>query len=77
MSAANLNSAAEGRPLNLRLLDINDMANAARDIAEALDMATMAINDTRQRNAMATLCDVLVERMEELTASIEEVREAV
>jgi hypothetical protein len=77
MSAANSNPVAESRPLNLRLLDINDIANAARDIADALDMATMAINDTRQRNAMATLCDVLVRRMDELTTAIEEVREAV
>lgn len=64
------------RPLKLQLLDIADKINAAADFAEALDMATMAISDTRQRNALATVCDGLIDRMDELKALIESAREA-
>ncbi len=40
-------------------------------------MATMAIHDTRQRNAMASVCDVLMHKIDDLERLVAQARELV
>jgi len=63
------------RPLKLQLLEISDLIGNAANLVDALDMATSDITDSRQRNAMAGVCDVLMERMDVLKDAIESARE--
>ncbi|PCK86367.1 hypothetical protein CPT32_13210 [Rhizobium sophoriradicis] len=68
-------SAQTTRPLKLQLLDISDLISNAASLVDALDMATNDIIDTRQRNALAAACDVLMGRMDHLKGAIEAARE--
>ncbi|MGO7589924.1 hypothetical protein [Rhizobium leguminosarum] len=68
-------SARAIRPLNLQLLDISDLICNAASLIDALDMATNDIIDTRQRNALAAACDVLMGRMDDIKGAIEAARE--
>lgn len=63
------------RPMKLQMLDIYDLASRVGSLIDALDMATTDIMDSRQRNAMASACDVLMGQMDDLKGLIETARE--
>jgi hypothetical protein len=69
-------SRAPARPLELQLLDIADHVDRMAAFADAIEMATTAIGDKHQRNAMSTACDVLTGLIEDLQGFVCEAREA-
>lgn len=67
--------APEKRSLKLHLIEIEDMTGSAASLIHALDMSISDINDSRQRDALRTFSDVIMDRMDELKNRIEAVRE--
>ncbi|MGO8068752.1 hypothetical protein AB9E28_24890 [Rhizobium leguminosarum] len=63
------------RPTTLQILDIYDLACNIGSMIDVIDMAVCDILDGRQRNAMATVCDVVMDKMDDLKRQIEAVRE--
>ncbi|MBY5579594.1 hypothetical protein [Rhizobium leguminosarum] len=68
-------SANAATPLRLQLGHISDLASNIGSMIDAIDMAISDIDDSRQRNAMATLCDVVMDKMDDLKKQINAVRE--
>lgn len=68
-------SANAPRPLRLQLGYIYDLASNIGSIVDVIDMAISDIDDSRQRNAMATVCDVVMDKMDDLKKQINAVRE--
>lgn len=63
------------RPIKLKILDIYDLASNVGSMIDVIDMAVSDILDGRQRDAMATVCDVVMDKMDDLKRQIEAVRE--
>ncbi|WHO73925.1 hypothetical protein [Rhizobium sp. BT03] len=63
------------RPLRLQLGYISDLASNIGSMVDVIDMAVRDIDDSRQRNAMATVCDVVMDKMDDLKRQINAVRE--
>ncbi|MGO8104908.1 hypothetical protein AB9F46_31455 [Rhizobium leguminosarum] len=62
-------------PLRLQLGHISDLASNIGSMIDVIDMAICDIDDSRQRNAMATVCDVVMDKMDDLKKQINAVRE--
>lgn len=63
------------RPLRLQLGHICDLASNVGSMVDVINMAISDIDDSRQRNAMATVCDVVMDKMDDLKRQINAVRE--
>ncbi len=68
-------AAPEKRSLKLQLIEIEDMTGSAASLIHALDMCIGDINDSRQRDALRTFADVIMDRMDELKDRIGAARE--